>query len=161
MQNGKDKPPSHLKYRKLIVLLLLSIILSLIINIRHSYRLTEYQYGDIAKENIKSPVDIYIPKMDITLKKGEMIIREGERISEEHLNKLYALKSLEKGESPPLTKFLYLSFLLFLFMVIIYEYADRNIKKFALTEKDLMFGAVFVTFTTILIKLSFRCSYLE
>jgi cyclic-di-AMP phosphodiesterase PgpH len=154
MQNGKDKPPSYQKYRKLLILLLLSVILSIVINVNQPYQLTEYHLGDIARENIKSPVDTYIPKLDLTLKKGEIIVREGERISEEHLNKLYALKSLEKGRSPSIMKFFYLAFLLFLFMIILYEYADRNIKKFALSEKDIYFGAILIAFSTILVKIA-------
>lgn len=155
MQNGKDKPPSYFKYKQFLMLLLLSAALSIVININNPYGIIQYQYGDIARENIKSPVDTYIPQMDIALKKGEIIVREGERVAEEHLNKLYALKSLEKGRSPTLMKFFYLSFLLFLFMAIIYEYADRNIKKFALSQKDLVFGTVLTIFITILVKLSF------
>jgi cyclic-di-AMP phosphodiesterase PgpH len=155
MQNGKDKFSHYLKYSKLMILLFLSIILSLIISIKNQYGITEYRYGDIAKENIKSPVDTFIPKMGITVKKGEIIIREGERVGEDHLKKLYAFKNLEKEKSPNLVKSFYLSLLLLLFMVIIYEYADRNIKKFVLSEKDLIFGAVLLTFTTIMVKLPF------
>jgi cyclic-di-AMP phosphodiesterase PgpH len=155
MQNGKDKPSPYLKYGKFVIFLALSIFLSLIISIRNQYGMTEYQYGDIAKENIKSPVDTYIPKMDITIKKGEIIIREGERVGEEHLDKLYAFKNLGQERSPNPVKLFYLSLLLFLLMVIIYEYADRNIKKFALSEKDLIFGAVLLIFTTLMVKLPF------
>ncbi len=155
MQNGKDKPPSYLQYNRFFILLLLSLILSLIISVKSTSRLTEYQLGDIAKENIKVPADIYVPKMEITLKKGEIIIREGEKIGEEHLNKFYALKNLEKGQSPKVAKFFYLSLLLFLCMVIIYEYANKNIKKFTLSRKDLIFGAVLIAFTTLLVKASF------
>jgi len=155
MQNGKGKPSPFLKYGKFVIFLVLSVFLSLIISIKNQYGITEYQFGDIAKENIKSPVDTYMPKMDITVKKGEIIIREGERVGEDHLNKLYALKNLEKEKSPNFLKYFYLSFLLFLFMVIIFEYADRNIKKFSLSEKDLIFGAVMLIFTTAMVKLPF------
>jgi len=155
MQNGKDKSSPYLKYGKFLIFLFLSIILSLVISIKNPYGITEYQYGDIAKENIKSQVDTYIPNMDIIVKKGEIIIREGEKVGEDHLNKLYAMKNLEKEKSPNFVKFVYLSMLLFLFMAIIYEYADRNIKKFTLSEKDLIFGAVLLTFTTVMVKLPF------
>ncbi len=155
MQSGKNKLLSYSKYYKFAIFLVLSIILSLIISVKNQYGITEYKYGDIAKENIKSPVDTYIPQMDITIKKGEIIIREGEKVGEDHLNKLYALKNLEKEKSPTLIKLFYLSFLLLLFMYIIYEYADGNIKKFALSEKDLIFGAVLLIFTTLLVKLPF------
>ncbi len=154
MPNGKDKPPSYLQYRKLLILLFLSLALSFVINIKQPHRIAEYQLGDIAQENIRAPADIYIPKLDITLKKGEVIVREGERITEEHLNELYALKGMEKGRASFIMKFFYLSFLLLLFMIILYEYADRNIKKFVLSEKDLFFGAILITLSTVLVKIA-------
>jgi cyclic-di-AMP phosphodiesterase PgpH len=154
MQNGKDKPPSYLKYNKLLIFLLLSIVLSLTINIRYPYLLTEYQYGDIARENIKTPADLYVPKSYITIKKGEIIVREGERINEEHLKKLSALKTLEHEGTLSPKRFLSLFILLFLSITIIYEYADRNIKKFILSEKDLIFCAILLAFITILVKFS-------
>jgi hypothetical protein len=44
--------------------------------------------------------------------------------------------------------------LLFFSLTLIYEYADRNIKKFTLTEKDLNFAAVFTIFSALLVKAS-------
>ena len=43
MQNGKAKPPSYLNYRRLLVLLLLSLLLSLIVSIKDPFKLSEYQ----------------------------------------------------------------------------------------------------------------------
>jgi len=101
MQNGKDKPPSYRNFSEVLILAILSLMLSLVISINISPQgFPQYQYGDIAKENIKSPADIYIPKMDITLKKGEIIIREGERVSEEHLGKPFCIHKARRRRIP-------------------------------------------------------------
>ncbi|MCX5808885.1 MAG: HDIG domain-containing protein [Proteobacteria bacterium] len=154
MQNGKDKPPSYQDYSKVFILIILSLVLSFVISINIPPQgVPEYRYGDIARENIKSPVDIYIPNMDVTLKKGEIIIREGERVSEEHLSKLSAFKKYERGGFLSIKKFLLLFLLLSLSLTIVYEYADKNIKKFTLSVKDIIFCSVFTLFSIVFVKL--------
>jgi len=69
MQNGKVKFPSPLDYRKVLMLLLVSLALSLIVTIKDPFRIIEYRQGDIAERNIKSPVDLYLPDKDLTVKK--------------------------------------------------------------------------------------------
>ena len=154
MQNGKDKPPSYQDYSRILILIILSLMLSFVISINITPQgPSEYRYGDIARENIKSPVDIYIPNMDVTLKKGEIVIREGERVKEEHISKLSAFKKYERGGFLSIKKFLLLFLLLSLSLTIVYEYADKNIKKFTLSAKDLIFCSVFTLFSIIFVKL--------
>jgi len=154
MQNGKAKPPSYLYYRKLLVFLLLSLLLSIIVSTKDPFQLSEYRYGDIARKNIKSPVDIYLPDKDITMKKGEIIVREGDRITDDHLGKLSLLKVRESTAAFSVTNLLFVFLLLFFSFTLIYEYADKNIKKFTLTEKDLNFTAIFTLFIILLVKAS-------
>lgn len=85
MLSEKAKPPSYLNYRRLLVIFFLSLLLSIVCSTKDPFKLSEYQYGDIAKKNIKSPADVYLPDKDTTLKKGEIIVREGDRITDEHL----------------------------------------------------------------------------
>jgi len=155
MQNGKDKPPSHIDYRKLIILFLLSLALSLIISIGNPYFNTEYQYGDIARDNVKAPADLSVPGSDITIKRGEIIVREGERINEEHLKKISALNALEKREMFTVKKIFSFFLLIFLLITIVFEYAEKNIKKFILSVKDLFFSAIFTVLSIILVKICF------
>ncbi len=152
MPNAKDKPPSRIDYRKLVILLLLALALSTIISIGNSNFNEEYQPGDIARENVKSPADISVPESDITIKKGEIIVREGERINEEHRKKLSAVHAFAKQEKFTVKKFLSFFVLLFLLFAIIIEYAEKNIKKFILSVKDLLFGATFTIFSVLLVK---------
>jgi hypothetical protein len=154
MQNGKAKPPSYLNYRRLLILLLLSLLLSLIVSTKDPFKLSAYQYGDIARKNIKSPVDIYLPDKDMTMKKGEIVVREGDRITDEHLEKLSLLKIRESMAAFSVKNALLIFLLLLFSLTLIYEYSDRNIKKFTLTEKDLNFAAIFTIFIALLVKAS-------
>ncbi|HBA55432.1 HD family phosphohydrolase [Syntrophorhabdus aromaticivorans] len=154
MQNGKVKFPSPLDYRKVLMLLLVSLALSLIVTIKDPFRIIEYRQGDIAERNIKSPVDLYLPDKDLTVKKGEIIVREGDRITEDHLEKLSLLKGRENERIFSVRSALLLWLLFFLALAIIYEYADKNIKKFTLARKDLTFAATFTVFAAVLVKSS-------
>jgi len=151
-QNGNGKPPSHSTPQTFVIFLLLSIVLAAIISIHYPFYQKEYQRGDIAHSNIKAPVDIFIPTTESTIKKGEIIVREGERIDDEALNKLSALQLLHREEPFTLKKFVSFVALLFLSIILLYEYASRTIKKFALTHRDILFCAIFIVFMTILIK---------
>lgn len=154
MQSEKAKPPSYLNYRRLLVILFLSLLLSLICSTKDPFKLSEYQYGDIARKNIKSPVDIYLPDRDITMKKGEIIVREGDRITDEHLGKLSRIEVRESTAAFSVKNIVLIFLLLFFSLTLIYEYADKNIKKFTLTEKDLNFAAVFTLFMALIVKAS-------
>ncbi len=155
MPNGKDKPPSRIDYRKLTVLFFFAIALSAIIGIGSFTFHEEYQSGDIARKNIKSPADVYVPGSDVAIKKGEIIVREGERIREDHLKKLAAVKGLGKDAGFTFKNILSFFVLLFLFTVIIIEYAEKNIKKFSLSVRDLLFCTVFTVFCALLVRTCF------
>jgi len=152
MSNGKDKPPSRIDYQKLVILLLLALALSTVISLGDSHFNEEYQVGDIARENVKSPADLTVPESDITIKKGEIIVREGERINEDHRKKLSAAHAFAKQARFTVKTFFSFFVLLFLLLAIIIEYAEKNIKKFTLSVKDLLFGAVFTVFSVLLVK---------
>jgi len=152
MQNGKDKPPSHLQYGKLLVLFCLAISLALIISIKNPFFTAEYQLGDIARENIKAPVNLTVPGTGTTIKKGEIIVREGERITETHMVNLAVYNTLDRREVFAVKKSLAVFLLLFLLIAILYEYAERNIKKFFLSQKDLIFCCVFTVLCVLFVK---------
>ena len=94
MQNGKDKPPSYIRYGKLLILLGLAVALALLVSIKNPFFTVEYQVGDVARENLKAPVDFTISGTDVTVKRGEVIVREGERITVDHFVKIKAYNNL-------------------------------------------------------------------
>ncbi|MCK9228304.1 MAG: HDIG domain-containing protein [Syntrophorhabdaceae bacterium] len=156
MQNGKDKPPSYVRYGKILILLGLAVALALLVSIKSPYFIAEYQLGDIARENLRAPADFAVPGTDITVKKGEVIVREGERIGSDHLAKIAVYNNLERRDFFIVKKFLAVLVLLFLFIAVLYEYAEKNIKKFHLSKRDLLFCSVFTVFCVLLVK----CFYL-
>ena len=80
MQNGKDKPPSYLRYGKLIILFFLAVALATVVTIKNPFFIAEYKLGDIARESIRAPLDFPVPGTEEMVKKGEVIVREGERM---------------------------------------------------------------------------------
>ncbi len=154
MKSEKDKPPSRFPFRKYIILVLFSLVLAGLINVKLPQRINQYQVGDIASETIRAPSSYAPPDSDVSLKKGEVIVREGQKISSEDLQKLTLLHQMEKKRKA-ITGHMPLLFLIFFaFVAIIFEFADKNIKKFKLSEKDLIFSASLTAFTVFLIQLA-------
>jgi putative nucleotidyltransferase with HDIG domain len=84
------------------------------------------------------------------IKKGEMLVREGERITEEHLVKLKALEALRKKENVPLIT-AGLFFLILMIVYLLYAFSTKNIRKISLSSRDLLF--VSLNFITVVLAL--------
>lgn len=152
MPNGKDKPPSRIDYRKLAVFFFLAFVLSLTVSIGNFSFYEEYRIGDVARKNVKSPADFSLPESGVTLKKGEIIVREGARITEENYKRLLVVNGLVKEEGFTVKKFLSFFMLVFSLIVILTEYAERYVKKFTLSMRDTFFCAVFIVFNVLIVK---------
>ncbi len=74
----------------------------------------------------------------IQIKRGEIILRAGERVGEDHLLKIDALKQAQE-RSHLLSILIGLAVLTFLFLASVYEFSTKNIRKIALSTKDLLF----------------------
>jgi putative nucleotidyltransferase with HDIG domain len=72
------------------------------------------------------------------VKRGEVILRAGERVQEEHLLKINALRKAQE-RSHILYILLGLGLLTFLLLASLYEFSTKNIRKVALSQKDLLF----------------------
>ena len=154
MKSEKDKPPSRFTLRKYLAVVLFSLILAVLVDIRLPLQSGHYQIGDIAARNIRSTADYKVPGSDVSVKKGEVIVREGQRIGPEEERKLAGMADLEQKRPPITGHVFFLFFLFFSFITIVYEFADRNIKKFSLSEKDFIFAAALTVFTVLLVKVS-------
>ncbi len=72
------------------------------------------------------------------IKRGEVVLRAGERVRNEHLLKMDALKKAqEKSHIPSIL--IGLALLTFLILASLYEFSTKNIRKFSLSTKDLLF----------------------
>ena len=81
MNNEKDKPPSRLTLRKYLIIGLFALILAALINVKLPHDPGRYKVGDIARETIRSASTFILPGTDIEMKKGEVIVREGQKVA--------------------------------------------------------------------------------
>ncbi|MBP8626125.1 MAG: HDIG domain-containing protein [Syntrophorhabdales bacterium] len=152
MLNGNDKPPSYYSIRTLAIFFILSLVLTIIVTYRLQGGIPDYRPGDIARSNIKSPYETPVPSLGITIKKGEIVIREGERVREEHISKLSAIKEMGSRDAFGVKRFVSLFLFIFSISLILYEFAERNIKKFSLSDKDMIFCSSLMLLTVLIMK---------
>jgi len=112
-----------------------------------TYNLTETeQHRTLARENVK-------PVM-ISINKGEMIIRDGEKVEKRHI---IILDAIIESESDYNVYFAFQGILLLILTLtyVLYIFSTRNIKKLKLFNKDLLFIGltiiIFSAFTKILL----------
>ena len=151
MRSDNEKPPSFLYSRTYLIILLFSLALSLLISARFPLTPGDYRAGDIAKETIRAPYDVTSAGGDQMVKKGEVIVREGQKIHEDDLTKLDTLKKA-RSQGPGSLHYLYLFLILFTSITVIHEFSRKDIKKYMLSDKDLVFGCGFTLFMVLLIK---------
>ena len=72
------------------------------------------------------------------VKRGEVILRSGDRVQEEHLFKIKALRKAQE-RSYVLSILIGMGLLTFLLLASLYEFSTKNIRKITLSQKDLLF----------------------
>ena len=87
------------------------------------------------------------------LKRGEMIVREGDRVTEESQLKLHALAKLKK-EGSPLIFTLGIFFLLLLVLSLFYSFSPINIKRLSPRGKDYLLASLILILMVVIIKFS-------
>ncbi len=87
------------------------------------------------------------------VKKGEMIVREGERVTEEQIKKLKALSELG-GDAGTLKTALGLLVSILALFLVCHRFAVRNVRKYAPDNRDLLFLVVTFIGLFVLIKLA-------
>lgn len=158
-QSSKDNRPRFLKgargdYSGINKLVLLVVIIGLA-TVLFFPTLTffgfQYKAGDVAVMDIKSPVAV--TSGPVTLKRGEIIVRDGQVITDADLKKFSLVE-----ESLKERKFLLpmAGFLVFtaVFMLISYFFAARNIRKFSTLPKDMLLMAVIFMGVLVLMRFS-------
>jgi putative nucleotidyltransferase with HDIG domain len=118
-------------------------------------------YNQSETENRRQAGREAVKPVLMQIKKGEMVVREGERVTVEQVTKLRALRALGSDHmSLRMAAGLFLVMLLLL--SIAHRYGRRNISKYRPDNRDLLFMAVTFVGLFILVKLSiFICSALE
>ncbi len=137
--------------QKLLLILLLTIIISALFLTTYPVREPSYETGDIAVMDVKSPYDIQID--DGQIKRGEIVVRKGDRITSERLTRIEAIQALSHYNRPYLLVpgLFLLTIILFL---TFYRFSSRNIRKFSSRPKDLLFMATLLVGLLVLLRLS-------
>jgi hypothetical protein len=104
-------------------------------------------------ENRKTAAIESIEPVYFSIKKGEMLVREGDPIHADDLVKLEALEALQTRVSTPMTVTGWI-LLVFLILLLLYEFSTKNIRKIAPTNKDLLFLALMIVGTALLLRVS-------
>jgi len=86
------------------------------------------------------------------MKRGEMILRAGERVQEGHLLKIKALRKAQE-RSHILSILIGLSLLTFLALASLYQFSTKNIRKVTLSQKDLLLSSTTLLGMIALLKL--------
>ncbi len=153
MKNEKDKPPSRLAFKKYLVICIFSLALAAIANIKVPILVERYQVGDIAARTVRSSTDYVVPESGTAVRKGEVIVREGQKVSREDNEKMASFRQIEHKRKPFTRQAFFLFLIFFSLITIIFEFADKNVKKFHLSLKDFIFAASLTVFTVFLLKL--------
>ena len=74
----------------------------------------------------------------LQVKRGEVILRPGDRVQEEHLLKIKALRKAQE-RSHLVAILIGMSLLTFLILASLYQFSTQNIRKITLSQKDLLF----------------------
>ncbi|MBI3398491.1 MAG: HDIG domain-containing protein [Deltaproteobacteria bacterium] len=161
--NLKDKPGYTLKgsmpavaikspvFQKLAVAVLVSGILALLFSPNISLLNYSYKAGDIAVIDVMAGQDILT--QDVDIKRGEIVVRAGDRVAESTIKKLKAVQQASYGKGFFISVIGIFFFSLILFYTA-YTFSAWNIRKFASSSKDMLLMGVVLTAVLILVRIS-------
>jgi hypothetical protein len=101
----------------------------------------------------KAAVEAVNPAL-IQIKRGEMIVREGERLSEEQLRKLKAIAAQAGDYAASLRTASGLTLITILLFFTVHRFGKLNIRKYRPNNRDLLFLAMVFVFYFLLVKIA-------
>lgn len=113
-------------------------VASIVLKISEQSLRSNLTFNKDETEGRKAEAKARVSPVFFQIKRGEVVLRAGERVREEHLLKVDALKKAQE-KSHILSILIGLALLIFLILVSLYEFSTKNIRKFALTTRDLLF----------------------
>lgn len=139
--NFLDLKEARVKLRNEAELLMISgnrELLPIIIKIAENFIRPNLTFNKNETEDRKSKAKETIQPVYFQIKRGEVIIRKGDRIKEDHLIKINALRrTQEKGHL--ISIIVGMCLLSFIFLTSLYHFSTKNIRKVSLGLKDLIF----------------------
>lgn len=148
------------KVHRLFLLLTTAMILTFLIVPSTQFLAGSFKAGEIAKIDVRATEDYQPTNGDLTalqVKKGEMIVREGDRITEEQALKLRQLFKPRHG----INQLYSASGVFGLVLVLLYfpyRFALKNIRKFKTSLRDLLFLAYVIIGLFVILKIAFAVS---
>lgn len=101
----------------------------------------------------KAAVEAVNPAL-FQVKRGEMIVREGERLSEEQLRKLKAISDQAGDQAASLRTAGGLTLLTILLFFTVHRFGKLNIRKYRPNNRDILFLAIFFVLYFLLVKVA-------
>jgi hypothetical protein len=92
-------------------------------------------------EEAKAEAVAEVKPLYYKFKKNEIIVRRGDRLSPEMMKKIDAIIEAQQGENPPSFRDFGLFILIIGFLSTLINFAKRNVRKFRLDPKDMVFLA--------------------
>ncbi|MCK5237544.1 MAG: HDIG domain-containing protein, partial [Deltaproteobacteria bacterium] len=136
------------------LLLAVSLFVAVFFLPLHTLYTYDYSVGDVATVDIQSPVEITTEFMSV--KKGEIVIRKGEKVTPELSEKFDAINTVLKDEGTG--RFFIPAAGLFIFTFILLTvnavFARTNIRKFSDLPRDMLFMAVVFLSTLLVLRFS-------
>lgn len=124
---------------KHLIILLFCLLLTTVVHVKIPYYIADYHVGDVASYTVRTPRGVMGADQGVSLKKGDVILRAGQKIGPADLQKLAAVKAGQGSDTPITERFLFLFIILLASVVILYHFAEKNMKRFSLSDKDLIF----------------------
>ncbi len=109
-------------------------------------------YNQSETENRRQAAREAVQPVLIQVKSGEIIVREGERVSAEQVVKLDALRA-QGSRAVLITHLFGLLLGCFILIFIAHRYGQRNIRKYRLTNRDLLLLSTVLTGMALILKL--------
>ncbi len=123
---------------------------NLLLRISSNALVPNLTFNKSATEERRKEVLAGVKPVYFQIKKGEIIVREGERIREEDLLKIRGLMEEKKGRLPTLGIGIFL--LTFLLFVSTYAFSAENIRKFRSQPKDLLLMGLLLVSTLLMVR---------
>jgi len=138
-------------FQKWATAILVSGIVAVLFSISIPFMGYSYKVGDIASVSVMAGQNITASGTDI--KKGEIVVRAGDRITEDIIKKLTLIQdtSYDKGFLISVIGIFFFCIILF---YVTYTFSARNIRKFASEPKDVLLMGVILVAILILVRLS-------
>jgi len=109
-----------------------------ILKVAETFLRTNLTFNKDKTEERKTKAREKVAPVYFQVKRGEVILRPGDRAQEEHLFKIKALRKAQE-KSHILSILVGLAVLTFLVLSSLYQFSTKNIRKITLSQKDLLF----------------------